>query len=315
MKVRPIGCALAGMVVLGACGAPMGGPVVEAGRDEAAMPQPPPPDPAPEPTRAEPELRPANRERLSRTKATLGEGHERATAGGARQSVADVRRRLSNGDRQRTQALAAEAAAGARDALSALRNEQPLDRAARLEALRAEIGAMAAAQPRLRRLLDERRAAAVKAGHGHYRRAPSSGGGDAPWGSRRVNTGSGVSPDGYIWPAEGWVTSGFGPRWGRLHAGIDIAAPAGTPIRAARAGYVLFTGWYGGYGNLVVLDHGDGVVTLYAHQSRIRVSEGTEVAQGDVIGSVGTTGHSTGNHLHFEVRRDTEPHNPRSYLP
>ena len=111
----------------------------------------------------------------------------------------------------------------------------------------------------------------------------------------------------------GTLTSGFGPRWGRMHEGIDIAAPAGTPIRAAAAGRVIIAGYMGGYGNLTVIDHGGGITTAYAHQSSIWVSSGS-VAQGQSIGAVGTTGSSTGNHLHFEVRVNGFPVNPLSYL-
>jgi murein DD-endopeptidase MepM/ murein hydrolase activator NlpD len=100
-----------------------------------------------------------------------------------------------------------------------------------------------------------------------------------------------------------------------MHTGIDIAARGGTPIGAAKAGEVIYVGWLGGYGNTVLVDHGDGIATLYAHQSRLAAAEGQVVNQGDIVGFVGTTGHSTGNHLHFEVRVDAQPRNPRPYLP
>jgi murein DD-endopeptidase MepM/ murein hydrolase activator NlpD len=119
-----------------------------------------------------------------------------------------------------------------------------------------------------------------------------------------------------IWPVRGIVTSEFGSRWGSFHPGIDIAAPEGTPIAAAKSGVVVFAGWNdGGYGNFVVLDNGGGVGTAYAHQSRIAVSEGQHVSQGQTLGYVGTTGNSTGDHLHFEVRINGQVQNPRSYLP
>jgi murein DD-endopeptidase MepM/ murein hydrolase activator NlpD len=124
-----------------------------------------------------------------------------------------------------------------------------------------------------------------------------------------------VSKSGLIWPIRGRLTSGFGRRWGRLHAGIDIAAPRGTPIRAARAGKVIFSGWVGGYGNAVIINHGGGMATLYGHQSRRAVRVGQIVKQGEVIGYVGSTGHSTGNHLHFETRINGRAQNPRRYLP
>jgi murein DD-endopeptidase MepM/ murein hydrolase activator NlpD len=110
----------------------------------------------------------------------------------------------------------------------------------------------------------------------------------------------------------GVVTSGFGYRWGRLHAGIDIAAPAGTPVRAAASGTVIFAGWMGGYGNLVVIDHGGGLATAYAHLSSIWAGGG--VSQGQGIGAVGCTGSCTGNHLHFEVRVNGQPVDPFGYL-
>ncbi len=134
----------------------------------------------------------------------------------------------------------------------------------------------------------------------------SSGGGEG-------STGSGVSASGFIWPVSGVVTSGFGFRWGRMHEGIDISAPAGTPIRAAAAGTVIFAGVMGGYGNMVIIDHGNGVATAYGHQSSISVGGGS-VSQGTVIGAVGCTGSCTGNHLHFEVRVNGSAVDPMGYL-
>jgi murein DD-endopeptidase MepM/ murein hydrolase activator NlpD len=119
---------------------------------------------------------------------------------------------------------------------------------------------------------------------------------------------------GCAWPVRGVVTSEYGSRWGRLHAGIDIAAPTGTPIHAARAGTVLIADAQGGYGLAVVIDHGT-MTTLYGHQSRIAVRVGDEVGQGEVVGYVGSTGHSTGPHLHFETRYGGSPVNPRPCLP
>jgi murein DD-endopeptidase MepM/ murein hydrolase activator NlpD len=108
--------------------------------------------------------------------------------------------------------------------------------------------------------------------------------------------------NGYIWPAKGVLTSGFGWRWGRMHKGIDIAAPVGTPVFAAATGVVITAGWNsGGYGNMVEIRHPDGSVTLYAHNSRIVVREGQEVVQGQQIADMGSTGYSTGPHSHFEV--------------
>jgi murein DD-endopeptidase MepM/ murein hydrolase activator NlpD len=127
-------------------------------------------------------------------------------------------------------------------------------------------------------------------------------------------TDSTPSASGLIWPVNGPVTSPFGYRWGRLHAGIDIGVPYGTPIHAAAAGTVVLAGWTGGYGNYTCIDHGGGLATCYAHQSAFAVSAGAHVSQGEVIGSVGSTGHSFGAHLHFEVRINGNPVDPLGYL-
>ena len=117
-----------------------------------------------------------------------------------------------------------------------------------------------------------------------------------------------------IWPVNGAFTSPFGMRWGRLHAGIDIAAPTGTPIRAADSGSVRLAGSVGGYGNYTCIQHTGSLSTCYAHQSSIGVSVGQGVRQGQVIGAVGNTGNSTGSHLHFETRINGNPVNPMGYL-
>jgi murein DD-endopeptidase MepM/ murein hydrolase activator NlpD len=122
------------------------------------------------------------------------------------------------------------------------------------------------------------------------------------------------SSQGLIWPVSGPVTSPFGYRWGRLHAGIDIGVAYGTPIHAAASGTVVLAGWTGGYGNYTCIDHGGGLATCYAHQSSYAVSGGAQVAQGQVIGYVGNTGHSFGAHLHFEVRINGTPVDPLGYL-
>jgi len=124
-----------------------------------------------------------------------------------------------------------------------------------------------------------------------------------------------VGGSGVAWPTNGSVTSGFGYRWGSLHAGIDIANGTGTPIRAAKAGTVILAGWNGGYGNCIVIDHGGGFSTLYGHMTRLRASEGQRVSQGDLIGDMGSTGNSTGSHLHFETRLNGSPQDPSRYLP
>jgi murein DD-endopeptidase MepM/ murein hydrolase activator NlpD len=118
----------------------------------------------------------------------------------------------------------------------------------------------------------------------------------------------------FIWPVNGTFTSPFGYRWGRLHAGIDIAAPEGTPIRAADDGTVILAGWTGGYGNYTCISHGGSISTCYGHQSRLGTSAGANVSKGQVIGYVGNTGHSFGAHLHFEVRINGNPVDPMGYL-
>jgi murein DD-endopeptidase MepM/ murein hydrolase activator NlpD len=124
---------------------------------------------------------------------------------------------------------------------------------------------------------------------------------------------SSPSSSGLIWPVSGPVVSGYGMRWGRMHTGIDIAVGYGTPIHAAASGIVIFAGWMGGYGNFVIVDHGGGLSTAYAHQSSIAVGGGA-VSQGQVLGYVGCTGHCYGPHLHFEVRINGSPVDPLGYL-
>ncbi|MBW4472370.1 MAG: peptidoglycan DD-metalloendopeptidase family protein [Stenomitos rutilans HA7619-LM2] len=123
--------------------------------------------------------------------------------------------------------------------------------------------------------------------------------------------------NGYIWPAKGVLTSPYGWRWGRMHKGIDIAAPVGTPVFAAAAGVIITAGWNsGGYGNLVEIQHPDGSVTLYAHNSRLIVREGQQVTQGQQIAEMGSTGYSTGPHSHFEVHLPGQGAvNPMAHLP
>ena len=119
----------------------------------------------------------------------------------------------------------------------------------------------------------------------------------------------------FLWPVSGRITSYFGPRWGSFHSGIDIAAPTGTPIAASRGGRVVFAGWRGSYGNLVIVDHRDGKTTWYAHLSRFAVGAGAWVDRGQTLGFVGSTGRSTGPHVHVEVRVHGQPQNPLNFLP
>ena len=140
---------------------------------------------------------------------------------------------------------------------------------------------------------------------------------------RRMQSGAkvGGSTGAMLWPAEGPITSPFGwrthPIFGtqRLHTGIDIGADYGDSVLAADGGVVIEADWLGGYGNAVIIDHGNGISTLYAHNSQLLVSEGQSVAKGQTISRVGSTGYSTGPHLHFEVRQNGTPVNPLDYLP
>ena len=122
---------------------------------------------------------------------------------------------------------------------------------------------------------------------------------------------------GHIWPTKGVITSGYGPRWGRMHRGIDIAAPVGTPIVSSAPGEVITVGWdSGGYGKFLKVRHPDGSVTLYAHNSRHLVRRGQKVEQGQKIAEMGNTGRSTGPHLHYEIRpKGKGPQDPMAFLP
>jgi murein DD-endopeptidase MepM/ murein hydrolase activator NlpD len=123
------------------------------------------------------------------------------------------------------------------------------------------------------------------------------------------------APDVWLLPLNNYTySSSYGLRWGRMHNGIDLAAPQGAPIYAAHSGTVVLSRWDGGYGYAVVIDHGNGVQTLYGHTSQLLVSEGQEVAAGERIALVGNTGYSFGAHLHFEVHVDGVPQDPVPWL-
>jgi murein DD-endopeptidase MepM/ murein hydrolase activator NlpD len=164
-------------------------------------------------------------------------------------------------------------------------------------------GQLAATRKQEQAFIDEANALAAQDANVRGQLAAAQGAGDTT-----------PSSSGLIWPVSGPVTSPFGYRWGRLHAGIDIGVPYGTPIHAAASGTVVLAGWNGGYGNYTCIDHGGGLATCYAHQSSFAVSTGTQVSQGQVIGYVGNTGHSFGAHLHFEVRINGNPVDPLGYL-
>ena len=154
------------------------------------------------------------------------------------------------------------------------------------------------------RALEAANAAAQNALQGAGQRAFSPGAGGP------IRQGSGA----LIWPVNGAVVSPFGMRWGRLHAGIDIAVPSGTPIRAADSGRVVLAAYTSGYGNYTCVQHNSSLSTCYAHQSSYATSNGAAVSQGQVIGYVGCTGHCFGDHLHFETRINGAPVDPMGYL-
>jgi murein DD-endopeptidase MepM/ murein hydrolase activator NlpD len=129
-----------------------------------------------------------------------------------------------------------------------------------------------------------------------------------------VYTGA-ASSLGFAWPINGYITSPYGPRWGGFHTGIDIDCDTGERIGASRAGTVIESAWGGGYGYMVIIDHHDGFSSLYAHNSRLLVGRGDRVERGSVVSLCGSTGNSTGDHSHFEIRYNGSHRNPRAYLP
>jgi lipoprotein NlpD len=119
----------------------------------------------------------------------------------------------------------------------------------------------------------------------------------------------------FLWPVNGTVNSAFGPRGSSFHDGIDIAAPEGTPILAIEAGEVIYSDQLRGYGNMVILRHAGGIVSVYAHNESNLVREGQSVVRGEVVARVGSTGRVSGPHLHFEIRRNNAAQDPLRYLP
>jgi murein DD-endopeptidase MepM/ murein hydrolase activator NlpD len=135
-------------------------------------------------------------------------------------------------------------------------------------------------------------------------------------GSSTDSSGAEPAPSsGFNWPVSGPITSPFGMRWGTLHPGIDIGVPSGTPVHAAASGTVIWCGWMSGYGNLVMIDHHNGLVTLYGHNTSVAVGCNQQVSQGQVVSYSGCTGFCTGPHVHFEVRLHGSPVDPLGYLP
>lgn len=194
------------------------------------------------------------------------------------------------------------------DELAAARAEQQrLSDAlkARIGKVQSEVAALAAEEDALVAIIAAAEAAARQAAANQAR-----GGSNAA-----ANVERPASAAGLIWPTTGPVTSGYGMRWGAMHQGIDIAPPYGTGVYAANAGIVIFAGAQGGYGNLILVDHGGGFVTAYAHLSSFAASSGQAVNRGALIGYVGSTGDSTGPHLHFETRVGGAAQNPMNFLP
>ncbi len=223
---------------------------------------------------------------VRRTRDAIAEMKAEVAESEARAEVAAERARAAKADLEREQAGLTKVRAGRQALLDSVRGDR--------EQIEAEA-----------RNLEERSAALAN----RIRRA--QGLPAAPSGAVQVGP---PSSAGLVWPVSGPITSGFGPRWGRMHEGIDIAGSSGTPIAAAATGTVISAGWSGGYGQLVVLDHGNGLSTAYAHLSSISVSAGQTVPQGSAVGGMGTTGSSTGVHLHFEVRVNGAAVNPLGYL-
>jgi lipoprotein NlpD len=133
--------------------------------------------------------------------------------------------------------------------------------------------------------------------------------------SKSVEPAPSLSPEGYLWPVNGRINSGFGPRGSSFHDGIDIGAPEGTPIHAIDQGEVIYSDQLRGYGNIVIVRHSDNVVSVYAHNQVNLVHQGQHVDRGQIIGRVGRTGRVTGPHLHFEIRKNNAAQDPLRSLP
>lgn len=231
----------------------------------------------------------------------------------ARDGLADARRRTRSARaeaariEERVAARTSEQRAvvarltASRDALVAARADKEAALASvqeSREGVLEEIHALEAESARLAAAIRAAQAQAAQAQAAASAAPPVTGGGNGTLG----------------WPVSGPVTSGFGPRWGRMHEGIDIAVPTGTPVGAAAPGTVIYVGWLGGYGNLVVVDHGNGLSTAYAHNSSLLVGVGTAVGTGTTIALSGSTGNSSGPHVHFEVRVGGSAVDPLGYL-
>ena len=223
----------------------------------------------------------------------------------AKKRAAEKRRATEH--TQRLTAATVSVIAARTDEARAVRNQLASDRDTLAAARRLKQSALATSRDTREEYLEEVNALAAQSA------ALAAAIRDAQAGAGSTGTGT-PSASGFIWPVNGPVVSGYGMRWGRLHEGIDISASSGTPIWAAASGTVIHAGWLGGYGNLVVVDHGDGLATAYAHASAILVGVGQQVSQGETLSLVGSTGNSSGPHLHFEVRVNGVAVDPLLYL-
>jgi murein DD-endopeptidase MepM/ murein hydrolase activator NlpD len=225
----------------------------------------------------------------------------------ARADAARTAKRL--GTLEQRQSRIAAAIQARRDAVSRVR-VQLVGRRDQFAAVRSDKAQALASTRDSRKHLEGDLAALEAANRRVQAQLATAANGSAPVASGPLRPGSG----GLIWPVNGPIVSPFGMRWGRLHAGVDIAVPSGTPVHAAKAGKVLIAGWVSGYGNYTCIGHGGGLSTCYGHQSSIGVSVGQSVSQGQVIGASGCTGHCFGPHVHFETRINGVPVNPMNYL-
>ena len=225
----------------------------------------------------------------------------------ARAQAVRTAKRLAVLERRQTGIAAAIQAR--RDAVSRIR-AQLVDRRDQFAAVRSDKAQALASTRDSREHLEGDLAALEAASRRVQAQLAAAQNGTASAASGPMRPGSG----GLIWPVNGPIVSPFGMRWGRLHAGVDIAVPSGTPVHAAKSGKVLIAGSVSGYGNYTCIGHGGGLSTCYAHQSSVGVSVGQSVSQGQVIGSSGCTGHCFGPHVHFETRINGAPVNPMGYL-
>lgn len=218
------------------------------------------------------------------------------------QALEDLRDVKSELDRERRSAVAARDIASDREK----EERKKLD----------DLNVARADKQRLEQSLQARIKAYAEEDDASERVQSQSQGGRASRSSTGSDDDSRISASGLKWPVpDHRINSPFGTRWGRLHAGVDIEAKMNTPISAAKAGTVTYAGWESGYGNYTCIDHGGGFSTCYGHQTKILVSVGATVSQGQLIGYSGNTGSSGGPHLHFETRVNGAPRDPMQYLP